>query len=277
MMSMAKCSACDRPTPLEELASEEMCTACCHKAFGLTGLDADWDKEAERLFARLNVVAADGNTGGKHTDLDVIWQDVGTGARVYIGNRRAATTRKILEPCGINAIVNCQDLASANSFEGRESARAIEYLRLNVQHWPDEVAEEGNERGAGVLDYFSPCFDWIDKSLERGESVLIHCYAGAHRAGTVGVAFLMYAARLRLAEALRLAQRCRPIINPFARLLKLLRMLELALEDARHYAAVSLPIAGGPPPISLSARGAAQAGVVATPADSVSAILPASA
>lgn len=237
-MSISKCSTCAKPTPAEELASEEMCTACCQKQFGLTGLDADWDKEAERLFARLNVRIDDGDGAsrvGKHTDLDMIWQDAKTGARVYIGNRRAATTRKVLEPCGISTIINCQDLASANSFEGSETGPAIEYLRMDVQHWPDEIAEENNERGVGVLEYFAPCFNGIDSSMQRGENVLVHCYAGAHRAGTVGIAFLMHAGRLRLHEALRVAQRCRPIVNPFARLLKLLHMLEKALEDAGHY------------------------------------------
>lgn len=268
MMSISKCSTCGKPTPLEELASEEMCTACCHKAFGLTGLDADWDKEAERLFARLNVGADDGegaSRGGKHTDLDMIWQDSATGAKVYIGNRRAATTRKVLEPCGISTIVNCQDLASANSFESSEGP-AIEYLRMDVQHWPDEIAEENNERGAGVLEYFAPCFEGIDSSMRRGENVLVHCYAGAHRAGTVGIAFLMHAARLRLHEALRVAQRCRPIVNPFARLLKLLHMLEKALEDAGHYddaggaAVVAAQPRRAPPAAALSARNLAAAG-----------------
>lgn len=229
MMSMASCRTCQRPTPLEELASEEMCTACCHKAFGLTGLDADWDKEAERLFARLNVEQDGlGGRSGKHSDLDVIWQDPSSGARVFVGNRRAAMNLKILDANKITSIVNCQGLDSVNAFENRQEIR---YWRMDVQHWP-LVIDENSPDGTLLIEYFAPCFSWIEDSIRQGSNVLIHCYAGAHRAGTVAVAFLMHTVRLRLSEALRVARHCRPIINPFARLLKLLSRYEQALEDA---------------------------------------------
>jgi hypothetical protein len=105
-----------------------------------------------------------------------------------------------------------------------------------VQRWPDALGEDkGALTSDALLAYFERCFAWIRASLARGESVLVHCYAGAHRAGTVGVAFLMATARLRLAEALRLTQRCRPIVNPFARLLKLLHLYESALDEAGYY------------------------------------------
>lgn len=226
---MATCRECSRPTPLEELASEERCTACCQRAYGLTGIDADWDAEAERLFARLHI-AADAAGGRRHNDLDAVWQDETTGAHVYVGNRRAASSRKILAAHGISAVVNCQGADAANFFE---SGGVIRYLRFDVQRRSDVVREDGNEAGDGVVDYFAPCFGWIDAELAAGKSVLIHCYAGAHRAGTVCVAFLMHAAGLGLADAMRMARRCRPIVNPFARLLKLLHMLDRALVAER--------------------------------------------
>ena len=37
-----------------------------------------------------------------------------------------------------------------------------------------------------------PLFDFVDSKLGAGESVLIHCLAGAHRAGTAGTACLMH-------------------------------------------------------------------------------------
>lgn len=228
MMQMAHCQSCQKPTPLEELASDEMCTACCQRAYGLTGLDANWDAEAEKLFTRLNL-GADQSTG-KHNDLDAVWQHPRTGARVFIGNRRAASQKKTLQHHGIRAIVNCQDLESQNFFE---SSGDVRYLRFDVQAWPSAVPEEKNVEGTGTVEYFTPCFQWIDGALEQGDNVLIHCYAGAHRAGTVGTAFLMHASRLHLQEALRMAQHCRPIINPFARLLKLLHMLDRALTRER--------------------------------------------
>eukprot|EP00306_Pavlova_sp_CCMP459_P019665 CAMPEP_0185200866 /NCGR_PEP_ID=MMETSP1140-20130426/48176_1 /TAXON_ID=298111 /ORGANISM="Pavlova sp., Strain CCMP459" /LENGTH=121 /DNA_ID=CAMNT_0027768233 /DNA_START=52 /DNA_END=414 /DNA_ORIENTATION=+ len=121
MMQMASCRECGKPTPLEELASEEQCTACVQRAYGLTGLDADWDAEAEKLFARLNL-SMDDESSGAH-DLDAVWQHPNTGAKVYIGNRRAASSRQILRAHGISAIVNCQGLDSKNFFEGSDDMK----------------------------------------------------------------------------------------------------------------------------------------------------------
>jgi len=44
--------------------------------------------------------------------------------------------------------------------------------------------------------------------------VIIHCLAGAHRAGTAGVACLMHLADLDRATATTIAQTARPAINP---------------------------------------------------------------
>ena len=60
----------------------------------------------------------------------------------------------------------------------------------------------------------------MDAALARGESVLIHCMAGAHRAGTVGVAVVMRLSAgpdRRFApydDTLAAARRRRPILEP---------------------------------------------------------------
>ena len=36
----------------------------------------------------------------------------------------------------------------------------------------------------------------IENCTNNGENVLIHCLAGAHRAGTTGISWLMYANKL---------------------------------------------------------------------------------
>ena len=58
----------------------------------------------------------------------------------------------------------------------------------------------------GVLRYFNTLFDFIEKATSQGGNVLIHCLAGAHRAGTTGVAWLMYKQGLGVDEAIILAQ-----------------------------------------------------------------------
>lgn len=42
-----------------------------------------------------------------------------------------------------------------------------------------------------VEAYFTPVFEAVDTAIEAGKSVFIHCMAGAHRAGTVGMAVVM--------------------------------------------------------------------------------------
>lgn len=43
-----------------------------------------------------------------------------------------------------------------------------------------------------IVDFFMDMFRFIENALNEGQSVLVHCLAGAHRAGTTGIATLMY-------------------------------------------------------------------------------------
>ena len=76
---------------------------------------------------------------------------------------------------------------------------------------------------------FQEAFDFIEYHVEKGNSVLIHCLAGVHRAGTLGTAWIMYKTGTGVKEALALARKCRPIISPFAVLLEVLYHLESEL------------------------------------------------
>ena len=58
-----------------------------------------------------------------------------------------------------------------------------------------------------VLDFFEPAHAFIDAALEDGKNVMVHCLAGAHRAGTVGVSYMMKSGRMSYTEALRVAKK----------------------------------------------------------------------
>ena len=96
-------------------------------------------------------------------------------------------------------------------------------------------------------DGFQSVFQFIQHHLDNGQSVLIHCLAGAHRAGTTGVAWLLYQHNIiqqqqqqqhvqqqqplmNVQEAIQLAQSFRPIIRPFGVLLECLHVLEHELK-----------------------------------------------
>ena len=57
--------------------------------------------------------------------------------------------------------------------------------------------------------------------------MLIHCLAGAHRAGTAGVASLMHLCGFDARTATRIAQTARPAINPIGSFPDLLAALEV--------------------------------------------------
>ncbi|WP_297458197.1 dual specificity protein phosphatase family protein [Thermococcus sp.] len=82
--------------------------------------------------------------------------------------------------------------------------------------------EEWEERGVEALhspipDFGAPSFSqllgilrWIEKRVWDGKKVLIHCFGGLGRSGTVAVAWLMYSKGIPLREALRRVRSVRP-------------------------------------------------------------------
>ena len=186
----------------------------------------DYDEEARKLFARLNLTP---NKERKlWAPLDPVWCNPETGGTLYVGNYVGASDRKTLNDKGIKAVVNCQDLTSTNYFEEDGD---IAYFRFAVSRLALDCCAEMKNSRFGAFDAFRPSFNFVDDHLQRGQSVLIHCLAGAHRAGTLGVAYLMYKMRIGVDEAIHTAKQCRPVIGPFGTLLELLHYLCL---DMKH-------------------------------------------
>ena len=59
--------------------------------------------------------------------------------------------------------------------------------------------------------------------------------AGAHRAGTTGTAWVMYASKLPSETAIQACKACRPVVDPFGDLAKLLKKLEIAQAELRWF------------------------------------------
>ena len=79
-----------------------------------------------------------------------------------------------------------------------------------------------------VLEFFSEVHNFIDEALNNGQNVMVHCLAGAHRAGTTGVSYMMKAGKMSFNEALRVAKTQRPVVDPMGELGNLLLKLESA-------------------------------------------------
>jgi len=132
---------------------------------------------------------------------EIVWKHPTNGATLYVGNQSAAQSRELLESKGITRIVNCTDNIP-NFFEGKrsspdgkrtksahsktkkdDSVGVITYLRFAISFWSRSV----KDNDASVIRYLTPLFEFVDESLANGQSVMVHCLAGAHRAGTTGV------------------------------------------------------------------------------------------
>jgi len=183
----------------------------------------DYDAEGRRLLELIR------SGRGQFHDLDVVAQHPG-GGKVYVGNYTSAQKRDILDAHGIRHIVNCQDLSSENY---HEKDPEFSYFRFPISFWWKDAREISSQDTAladkTAIAYFNRLFEWGDPVLASGRNILVHCLAGAHRAGTTGVAYLMHLENRRFPEALQLAQQRRGQINPIGTLLDLVKRYDNAV------------------------------------------------
>ena len=64
------------------------------------------------------------------------------------------------------------------------------------------------------LRFLARLFDFVQRALSSGGSVLVHCASGMHRAGATGVLLRMFKSGERAKQATERAQAARPVINP---------------------------------------------------------------
>mmetsp|Transcript_8545 Transcript_8545/g.14882 ORF Transcript_8545/g.14882 Transcript_8545/m.14882 type:complete len:435 (+) Transcript_8545:67-1371(+) len=164
------------------------------------------------------------STSKRYHSIDCVYEDKKTGGKVYVGGHVAAKNLKLLQKYKISKIVNCQDITSENFFEERNG---FGYLRFPLTSWSSAPNAATN---AGVLRFFNPLFRFVDGALDKGDNVLIHCFAGAYRSGTAAAAVLMHRTTYSSTEALRELQRKRPVVNTILDLGELLTRLDCALE-----------------------------------------------
>ena len=104
-----------------------------------------------------------------------------------------------------------------------ETNKEFLYLRYPIgTHYSSPFDMATDE---GILRYFCPLFSFIESVTSNGKNVLVHCLAGAHRAGTTGCAWLMYSMDLSVADAIKLAKERRDAINPIGSFPELLDQL----------------------------------------------------
>ena len=75
---------------------------------------------------------------------------------------------------GITSVVNCT--TNIECFH----QGSLDYFVFDIAFWRRESL------GGPIETFLKPVLEFINDVINRGESVLVHCLAGAHRAGTTG-------------------------------------------------------------------------------------------
>lgn len=200
----------------------------------MDGEEVDYAAEGLELLRRVNLNLAEAPQRYDHAN--AIYKHPETGALLYVGNAQVATSKLSLTKLGISRIVFCQDRDGDMAFANDPSFR---YLPFPIGMWREgRGALRGWQGGKfhgdvcqNALAFFEPLFTFVDVELAAGQNVLIHCLAGAHRAGSAGIACLMHRCKLSFADATALAQTARPAIQPIGGFPRLLGALEAALAN----------------------------------------------
>ncbi len=87
-----------------------------------------------------------------------------------------------------------------------------------------------NER---VREFYQPLFQFVEQALKDGKNVMVHCLAGAHRAGTSGISCVMYFMKVNAMQAVGYVRERRPIVDPIGSFPDLLKRLESALREKK--------------------------------------------
>lgn len=187
-----------------------------------SGATLDFDEEAHKLHARLNLDPSSKNEG--YNALDPLWRHPETGGTFFVGNQTAAANLGMLQQYKITHVVNCTD----NMPLYHEASGKIKYFRFDITSFYRRVRTDED-----AAPFVQPMLDFVGAALEDGKNVMAHCLAGAHRAGTTGCICLMHFAQLSNREAVPVAKRCRPIIDPIGDFPELLAKLERSWRGRR--------------------------------------------
>ncbi len=165
--------------------------------------DLDYDEEARKLWVTLGLEPRETRM---YEALNDIYKHPVTGGTIYVGGQAACDKLQPLRDHRITHILNCTD--SIKCFF--EKSASYSYCRRDMGSWWASC----DKTDESVASFIKPALGFILDAILKGENVLIHCLAGAHRAGTMGIISLMFFCSLNKVEATKAAQRLRPVINP---------------------------------------------------------------
>jgi len=163
----------------------------------------DYSKEAAKLWEKLGINPDQINEGRGFNPVDVIYRSP-EGGCIYVGGERVARDLELLREKKITAVVNCTD-DIRNYHE-----KVLSYYKFNIAWWK----RHGGDNQQELQKFILPVLQFIEREVKAGRNVLVHCLAGAHRAGTTAILCLMHFAGLNATKAATTARSLRSMIDP---------------------------------------------------------------
>jgi len=117
---------------------------------------------------------------------------------IYQGGYTRASDIECVKELRIGLVVNCTTNIEVPPWHGQPDAPK----RLRFPIAAGDIYD-AKRRGSRVLPYFERLHTVVSSALQVGDSVFIHCRAGAHRAGTCTAAYAVMAFDLTPKEAVR--------------------------------------------------------------------------
>ena len=147
---------------------------------------------------------------------------------LYVSNWEASDNPQILSSNNIRAIITLETRPKSNSI--------LNYYKThNIDHMYIYIADAPN---ANISEHFQDTYDFIKYHIERGDNVLVHCWAGVSRSATIALNYMIqssyeagkvYTCPCKFVEAvLDYARSQRNVINPYKGFLK--QLLQSAIK-----------------------------------------------
>lgn len=88
---------------------------------------------------------------------------------------------KLMKKIGVKAVLNLLTEDEKAISDQEYLSEGFDYLNLPIE-----------DMTAPTVEQLLKAVKWIDKKLNEGKKVLVHCYAGLGRTGTIIAAYLIY-------------------------------------------------------------------------------------
>jgi len=142
-----------------------------------------------------------------------VWKHPQSGANLYLGGFKSANNISYLQKNNITLIINTAKgleatLGPKYIKQVEDRARMLPLLEIVNLDWRDDVTQ------VLEFDVIKQTIKLMDKALDTGQSVLVHCAQGKSRSSTIVLCFLTWKLQTPVNESLTVLQKRRNMAQP---------------------------------------------------------------